>query len=548
VNHILAKLYDKLGNYQYAKYHLEQSISIPEARYTLAQLHFKTSHFEEAKMHLEILIEDKNTSIELKQNSAMKLGKLLLKEGDYHAAKDIYLKAKDFGCDDQVHYMLGMLYQNDLNDPSQAKEHFIKIADIDARANYALGVLYQNYFNKPNLAKQHYNQAINLQNNYPDVYYAMGYLQQEAFHDKISALKLYHKAVQMDPRFYEAHYAMGLIYQEMEFYEKARMCYSKVVYYCPTHASGQLALGLLLSEQLKLRCEANAHYAAAVKVLRNPDVHYAYGLLLENEFNLYRDARREFEACLNLEPNYVDANYALALLLKTKFKEFDLAKHYYYRTIEIDSKYVRAYQALGILLKNQFQDMESAKLMYEKAIELDPNRSNSYYAYGILLAAELQQQQEGIECFIKCLELDPSNTTCWQYMVDLINREPLVTNEKFDSLRESCKLVDQEEGIAEFLELSFDDQALKWSNLEQCAKARAEFLFPTEVETIKSNVLRRNKILKIETSHIFPDDIAFLVCKTLLGGMKREKVENHENSLKKEYEQTMLKTHPMNWF
>jgi len=523
LHYSLARIYQSNGQLLNAMHHMKICFKYTQnckIMHAMAKLHMKLGNFEESEKMIGKLYLNENVTDQWRKRSYITLAELYEKQKNYAGAKHKYLKALEFGFDPILHNCLGCLYQNHIYDYEKAKYHFTQIADKNAKANYTLGVICQNFLNQPHLAENYYSKAIMLQKDYADAYYGLAYLHQEQFQNKREALRLYRQAVQYENDFYEAYYAMGLLYQQFGSLRKAEKCYKFVIQYCPTHASGHLALGLLYSEHLHNSDKALEHYKSSITLVNHPDVYYAYGLLLQNDFKDYVGARRQFEACLNADASYVDVNYALGLLLKTVFHEYDLALDYYYRTVKLDPNYVRAYQALGIILKNHFEDYENARIMYEKALSLDHNRANSHYAYAILLSSHLDQTEKAMDFFANSIVLEPSNENCWRYMEQLLQVEKklLENTEKFDSWRNSFDLLSSEESFKEkFDNGDIDEKVLFWSELIPCARSRAEYLYASDIHNFRHEISCRSEYLSKTIGNFITKDITLLICESLLG-------------------------------
>lgn len=510
---------DHFKDYEAAKSHYLKSISCVESQYALGLLSQKIGEYENAEKYFSMMLKH-STSINVLKKANYNMA-LLYEENfkDFEKARIHYENCLEYVSNDKnIRYSLGLLYQNCLHNPEKALYHYQKIEKNNPKANYAMGVLYQNYFKDYDQAKIHYLKAIDSKANYADVYYALGYLEQDIYNNPGAAILNYQKAIESDKNYHEAHYAMGLIYQDLDQYDLAQVSYENVLKIKINHVSAQLALGLLLSDNLGCHDEARAHYERGIVIVKHADLHYAYGLLLQNHYSEYVPAQEQFQNCLDLDPVHIDSLYAMGLLLKTQFYDYEGARACYERTIEIDFKYVRAHQALGILLKNHFGDFEGARQCYETALSIDPHRSNVHYALGILLYVHYKNYELALHHFAYALKVEPSDSSCFRYIERIMYRSEFKDNDKWQAWRIAMKHTQSiEEFNTNYLALDADELHYTWHHTPVCLQRRAHHLYPEEVVLVEQKITNRLPVIQQLLSGMLITDLKSIVVETLLG-------------------------------
>jgi tetratricopeptide (TPR) repeat protein len=115
-------------------------------------------------------------------------------------------------------------------------------------------------------------------------------------------------------------------------------------------------------------------------------------------------AKEKLELALKKEPNSSECLYNLALIYE-KLKEPQLAAHFYNACLEINPNFISAYINRGVLLHEQFK-FDEALDSYNKAIALNPlikdawlNKANSLHSQG--------KYYDALKSYSEALEINP---------------------------------------------------------------------------------------------------------------------------------------------
>jgi tetratricopeptide (TPR) repeat protein len=117
----------------------------------------------------------------------------------------------------------------------------------------------------------------------------------------------------------------------------------------------------------------------------------------------YKEAAREYETAVQLDPQNADANLLLGLTL-TNTGDLERAVQYTQASIKIRPSY-SAYYNLGLIYanKSRYQDAMAA---YQNALKLNPSSYLGWYQLGLVYSTDLQFTK-AIEAYQKVIELNP---------------------------------------------------------------------------------------------------------------------------------------------
>jgi glycosyltransferase involved in cell wall biosynthesis/predicted negative regulator of RcsB-dependent stress response len=138
------------------------------------------------------------------------------------------------------------------------------------------------------------------------------------------------------PLLFELHYHLGLAYSRVRRTAQAEQHY-------------RLAVQQPILNQLKLGAYNNL------------------GTLLQAKGDL-NGAKGAYEACLNIDPNFVTVHYNLGMVLKA-MGQFSEAVAQYQKAIDLNPNYAEAYQNLGVALLKMGKETEGIQA-FQQAIEL----------------------------------------------------------------------------------------------------------------------------------------------------------------------------------
>jgi Trypsin-like peptidase domain/Tetratricopeptide repeat len=158
---------------------------------------------------------------------------------------------------------------------------------------------------------------------------------QAALEPKIEEkLALYQRVLGLDPGRFEAHYNLGLILERTGKTAEAQAQYRETLRLRPSFTPAALNLGALLYGEKR--------YQDAIAVYRRALASDAQSEAVRNNLaEAYRaagdqaDARREFEAVLDRNPNYAPAHYGLALLYDDPHGDRRRAAEHYRRYLAL---------------------------------------------------------------------------------------------------------------------------------------------------------------------------------------------------------------------
>ncbi|PYL55333.1 MAG: hypothetical protein DMF29_02990 [Verrucomicrobia bacterium] len=132
--------------------------------------------------------------------------------------------------------------------------------------------------------------------------------------------------------------------------------------------------------------------------------HFNYGAALQ-QLGQVDKAEKEYNAALQIDPNYVKVHVNLALVLMSKSK-FDEAKRYYERAIQLDPSAGEVRSGYAYLLERVGR-ADEARTEYENAIRLSPKSARLFYTYGAFLDKR-GELDAAIAQYQRALDVDPT--------------------------------------------------------------------------------------------------------------------------------------------
>ncbi|MDD3014457.1 MAG: tetratricopeptide repeat protein [Candidatus Gastranaerophilales bacterium] len=183
-------------------------------------------------------------------------------------------------------------------------------------------------------------------------------------------------------------------------YNEAQNLCNEILKQNPNNTEARVQLGSIYSAQFKLDAAIREFSKILEKNSNNAAAHNGIGLayyrkttssnmdIRENIDKYYEAAIQEFEAAIQVNPDYYKAYNNIGKLLQEMGK-IDEAERYYRKALEIEPKYSEAIENLGTtyFAKNQ---VDAAAEKYKEAIELNSKNSSAYYHLGEALLAKGQ--------------------------------------------------------------------------------------------------------------------------------------------------------------
>ncbi len=124
----------------------------------------------------------------------------------------------------------------------------------------------------------------------------------------------------------------------------------------------------------------------------------------------YKEATREFEVAVGIDPNNANANRLLALSL-AKAGELDRAVEYGLKAVQIEPNYP-IYYVLGLIYSNQ-EKYDKAIDAYEQALKFNAKSYEAWHQLG-KVNATLLKFDEATKAYQKAAELNPKFPDAYQ--------------------------------------------------------------------------------------------------------------------------------------
>jgi Tfp pilus assembly protein PilF len=132
--------------------------------------------------------------------------------------------------------------------------------------------------------------------------------------------------------------------------------------------------------------------------------HFNYGAALQ-QFGQFDQAEKEYNAALQIDPNYVKVHVNMALIFMSKSK-LDEAKKYYERAIQLDPSAGEVRSGYAYLLE-RLGRADEARAEYENAIRLSPKSARLFYTFGAFLDKR-GELDAAIAQYQRALDVDPN--------------------------------------------------------------------------------------------------------------------------------------------
>ena len=148
--------------------------------------------------------------------------------------------------------------------------------------------------------------------------------------------------------------------------------------------------------------DRTAHVAADLPASARAQFNYGAALQQDGRFE---EAEKEYNAALQIDPNYTKVHVNLAVLYMGRSK-LDEAKKYYDRAIQLDPHSGEIQSGYAYLLE-RLGRADEARAAYESAIRLSPKSARLFYTYGAFL--DKRGELDGaIAQYQRALDVDPN--------------------------------------------------------------------------------------------------------------------------------------------
>jgi len=156
-----------------------------------------------------------------------------------------------------------------------------------------------------------FQKVVAIDNDYYDAYMQLGLLL-GAQKNKLG-IDYLNNAVRLDPKSTEALYARGKLYQDVGMYKKAVEDYDQIITLNPDYAAAYYNVGWINFRVEKFEPAIEYFNKAIIADEEYADAYYMRGLSYQ-AFGNNTEAKRNYEACLKLNPNHNLAKEMLALV------------------------------------------------------------------------------------------------------------------------------------------------------------------------------------------------------------------------------------------
>ena len=391
--------------------------SFQPALNNLALLYRKMGHLDAAKHYFEILLKLAPHLTSTRIN----LGSLYREIGDMKSSLECYLDGVlNEPNNDLLHFNLANLYRSQ-NNYEGALTHFKKALEINPnniQSHNNLGLLYQSGKHY-DLAESHFEKAIKLNqnngapyNNLGFVYLSVGKLN-EAEHQFLMAIekspedvesyrnlanlylttgqyqlaaKYITKSVQLSTNNADSYNEMGILLSNQGDYPGAIVCYKKAL---ECNASlGEVHINLAnVYRNINQPSQALVYYDLALKKGLMPiEVHFNKGNLFREQGD-FKEAIRQFNKCLELDPSYAKAHRQLVVIsgANTAPAQIRQMKEYYNQTDIQRREKIQFAFALGKVHEDMgsypeaFEYFKAGNTLYRQSFTYDSAKDTTYF-------------------------------------------------------------------------------------------------------------------------------------------------------------------------
>lgn len=215
------------------------------------------------------------------------------------------------------------------------------------------------------------------------------------------AIKKYEEALKIDNDFPNAYYGLGVIYDEDGQYDKAIELYRRAIELNPSYDKAYFFLANILDEK-GLKEEAINNYKKVLEI--NPNDLWAYaniGCILEEQCK-YNEALEYLKKALEIDSNQYKVLFNMGVVLN-KLGCVQEAKKYYKQSIENNEYYPYSYLNLALLYEDDH--LEECIKILSLGIENNPNEAFLYYNRGCHYI-KAKEYKSAIKDIKKSIELD----------------------------------------------------------------------------------------------------------------------------------------------
>ena len=293
----------------------------------------------------------------------------------------------------------------------QAEKYYHLALELEKNSeilHFNLGFLYEEFLNDLNKAKYHYEQAILIKPDYIDALTNSVELMLELEEEDDLIVEYCKKISEIDPENPRNLNNLGYLMMKKEKnYEEAIKYFEKAILFASDPA---IILGNLADAYAKNQCfeEALQTYKKALTIdPNNALLCFNYAALLWQQVKDYDEAIIYYKKFITLEPENIFAYRALRSIYgyeledsKSAVESLEKALIYFKNDSELLLEIANIYEY-------ELRDYKKAKKYYLRILEINPNQIEALSALGFLSAEIFEEYNQGIDYYMKILELTP---------------------------------------------------------------------------------------------------------------------------------------------
>ena len=225
----------------------------------------------------------------------------------FKTARDLMDKALDIELKtSKENFEYANLLEEYYGEYTKAKKYYeeaIKLKPNYYDAYYNLAVLMSKIFNDYEKAEEYYDKLISMDSEDERAYYNKAIIVMSQTGDKDKAKALYERAIEISPKCSAAYNNLANLYlSKFEDYEKAKECYEKAIEIDKKDFTFYFNLANIYKIHYKDYNKAREYYQKSIKCEDNIYSRMNLAMLLEENLGDYREAIRNFEKVLEIQP------------------------------------------------------------------------------------------------------------------------------------------------------------------------------------------------------------------------------------------------------
>src|SRR5580658_1126649 len=202
-----------------------------------------------------------------------------------------------------------------------------------------------------------------------------------------------------------------------------------------------LLLGVLTWGQCRMYRGSETLYRESLA--RNPGswlAHYNLGVLFAEMPGRLPDAIAEYQAALQIKPDYAEAHVNLGNTLSQIPGRQPDAIAEYQAALRINPDYAEAHNDLGIALSFSPGRLQDSIAEYHAALQIDPDYAEAHLNLGNILSQIPGRQPEAIAEYQAALRINPNDAAARFNLGNLLARTPADCRMRLRNTRRRCEL------------------------------------------------------------------------------------------------------------